>query len=446
MSTLVESGHVTKALSEAARKTAELIARRLADPEVVRLAVARSEQTARYPFGWGGASLYSGHGSSALLFRQAARALPDDAEHWRDLAHEQVVTAVRSTHEEPLADAGMAAGTAGLALVLADAASDDPRYEAAARGLDRKLADQVLTAASWRRAGGAGGVADHDYDVIVGATGSLTRMADADSAEPVAAEAVRRLIDDLLWLCDGTGERRPWFIPPEFFPAEDYHEAYPHGYVNLGLAHGIPGPLAALALARRAGHGGEPVRTTIRQVADYLVDAAIADEHGPSWAMGIPLDASGAEHRHGLAPARVAWCYGTPGVACALLHAADALDDHALRRFASSALEGVLHRFAGEGHFSSATLCHGAAGLLAICARFARDTDSAVARRTLPVLTEAVLEHCDPDLPLGVQDLEQPGVLLDSPGLLTGAAGVALALWSVSVSASTRWERALLIS
>lgn len=444
MSTLLESGQVLdRTLSTEAMKTAALIAHRLADPEVVRTAMARSERVARYPFGWGGASLYSGHAGSALLFRQAARALPDDAERWQALAHEQLVSAVRSTHEEPLIDAGMAAGTAGLAIALADAAADDPRYRNALHGVDRKLCEQVLAAPAWRR---ATGVADGAYDVISGAAGLLARAAAAGPGEPMVQEAVGRLMADLVWLCTDQGENRPWFISPEHYPAEEYHQAYPHGYVNLGFAHGVPGPLAALALARIAGYGGEQVLATIRQVARYLVEAALDGEHGPAWAMGIPVEESGEERRQNLTPARMAWCYGNPGVSLALLHAATALDDQDLRGFAVRAFEGTLRRLAGHEHFGSATLCHGAAGMLAICACFARDTGSTLARRMLPTLTEAVLEHCDPDLPLGVQDLEQPGVLLDSPGLLTGAAGVALALWSVSVPLPARWERALLIA
>ncbi|MFC4534497.1 lanthionine synthetase C family protein [Sphaerisporangium dianthi] len=443
MSASLASEPVTdRALAAEAGKTAELIANRLADPEVVRAAVAQAEETARYPYGWGGASLYAGHAGSAVLFRQAARVLTDEAERWRELAHEHLLVAVRGTHEVPLMDIGLAAGSAGLAFAVADAAGEDPRYSNGLRNLDRKLCEQVAGTPSWRR---DDGVADRDYDVIVGAASGLVRVAAADPADPAVKEAADRLLDDLMWLCAPRDGKRPWFIQPEFYPAEDYHETFPHGYVNLGLAHGVPGPLAALSLARVAGHGDDRLLATIRQVADYVVGAALMDDHGPTWPMGIPLTESGEEHRHGLSPARNAWCYGPPGVACALLHAATALDDPELREFAVLAVEGVLRRLTDHVHFGSATLCHGAAGMLAICARFARDTGSAVARRMLPVLTQAVLEHCDPGLPLGVQDLEQPGVLLDSPALLTGAAGVALALWSVSTPLPAGWERALLI-
>lgn len=177
-----------------------------------------------------------------------------------------------------------------------------------------------------------------------------------------------------------------------------------------------------------------------------MVAVSFEDPWGVNWPTGIPLDASGAEQRAGLAPARAAWCYGAPGIACALLNAAAALGDPRLRSIAVDAFEAVLRRFDDSGRISSATVCHGTAGLVLICAEFARRTGSEKARTSLPRLTEHLLSHCDPDLPLGIQDLEQPGVLLDSPGILTGADGVALALWAVSTPVEPRWTRALLIA
>lgn len=436
---------VTPALAAEADRVAELIAHRLADRALVTDAIAASERNATYPFGWGGAALFAGHPGTALAFQYAARAQPDSADHWRALSHEHLVEAVRSTHDTPLTEMGMAGGTAGLALAFADCVRDEPRYARTLHDLDTKLALQVIEAPSWRS---DDGVRDNDYDVIAGAAGVLAYLVTVENADAPVREAIERLIDDLRWLCrpgeaDG---RRPWFIPPRHFPIEEYLETYPHGYVNLGLAHGIPGPLAALSFAAAAGYRSGDVLDTIRQVSTYLVGLSSPDGYGHNWSNGVLLTEAGAEDPAAAVPsARTTWCYGAPGIACALLAAATALDDDELRAVAVDTFEGVLRRFHAHGRFASATVCHGAAGLLVMCVRFARDTGSGLARRSVADLTEHVLTHCDPDLLLGVQDLEQPGVLLDSPALLTGAAGVALALWSAATPHRPQWERALLI-
>jgi len=440
------------ALAAEARSCAELLIRRLADPELVAAAVAKSEQTARYPFSWGGAALAAGPVGTALAFRYAARVLPDQAAGWASRSHEQLIEAVHSTHELPLTERGLAAGIAGLALALADCAGDDPRYETARRALDRKLAVQVIEAPTWRR---HTGVADSDYDIVRGAAGVLAYLAAVAQPDALVRQAVDVLVDDLIWLCGPAPQprRQPWFIPPDRYPTgSGYEQDFPHGYINLGLAHGIPGPLAALCFAASrhvtasSGDQQRRLHETIRHLADYLVAVSFDDSWGRNWSMGVPLTDTGAQGRTQATPTRSAWCYGAPGVACALLAAAQILADGSLRELAIDTFDGALRRLAAHGGLSSATLCHGAAGALAICVRFARDTGSAAARRALPVLTEQLLAHCDPDLLLGVQDLEQPGVLLDSPGLLSGSAGVALALWSASTPIPARWERALLIS
>ncbi|MGW7101539.1 lanthionine synthetase C family protein [Streptomyces sp. NPDC054838] len=442
---------VPDALAARSRKFAEIIVRRLADPDLVRNSLDSSEKNAANPFMWGGVSLLAGEAGSALAFRYAARAIPDEAEYWTGLAHERLAAVVRSTHDEPVGTPGMAGGTAGLALALADFAADDPRYAPALAGIDAQLAAQVADLPPGHTTTGDG-VSFDAYDAVAGLSGVLAHLATTPSGRGPDGAAVRTaaqsLTRELVALSVArTAEGRPgWYVPPRHYPLDSYRETFPHGYVNLGLAHGVPGILSALALALSGGDRTPQLAAAVRRIADYVVSVSFEDAWGRNWPTGIPLDASGAEQPADLAPARATWCYGAPGIACALLNAADALDDPSLRAIAVDAFEAVLRRFDASDGFPSATVCHGAAGLVVICAGFARRTTSQKARASLVPLTEHLLTHCDPDLPLGVQDLEQPGVLLDCPGILTGADGVALALWAVSTPVEPRWTRALLIA
>ncbi|SDM67464.1 lanthionine synthetase C family protein [Allokutzneria albata] len=414
---------MTPALADRARETAWLILTRLADPAVVADAVAASRQRANHPFDWGGPGLFTGLAGSAVAFQAAHRAFPAEAAHWRGLAHQQLVAAAQASFSAPLSHCGISAGTSGLAFAFADSLREEPRYGATLDKLNTQLAAQVIDTPTWRS---ADGVRDSDYDVISGAAGTLGYLISVDAPKPVVRQAIDALIDDLVWLCDP--ER--WFIPPHRYPLASYSDRYPHGYVNIGLAHGIPGPLAALSLAHQAGYQRDGLVEAIRRTADYLVGLPCW------WPAGVPLTESGAEDRDRLEPGRIAWCYGAPGVAAALLNAANALQDKSIRDVAVDGFESVLRNLAP---LPEAPLCHGVAGLLPICALFAEE--STVARKSIEELTEHVLSHCDEDAPLVVR-----GDGLDDPSLLTGSAGVALALLTATGDVDNRWTRALLLA
>ncbi|GAA4035945.1 lanthionine synthetase C family protein [Allokutzneria multivorans] len=410
------------ALAERARDTAKLILTRLADPVVVEEAVAASERRATLPYGWGGPGLFVGHAGSALAFQAAHRAFPHEAAHWRGLAHQHLATAAKASFDSPLTHAGVSSGTAGLAFAFADSLREEPRYGGTLDKLNAQLADQVLDAPSWR---GRDGVRDRDYDAISGAAGTLAHLSAVRDPDPLVRRAIGSLLDDLSWLCQGN-----WVIHPRDYPLPEYADNYPHGYVNLGLAHGIPGPMAALSFAHRAGHRRDGVVEAIRHTADYLA------EQSCRWPVGIPLSESGTEVRDRAKPGRLAWCYGAPGVACALLNASITLDDNDIRHVAVEGFSAALDGFDG---LPEATLCHGVAGVLVISTIFASHNRRGPS--DVEMLTEHLLSHCDKDFPLGVRENG-----LDDPGLLTGSAGVALALLTATGDIDRHWQRALLFT
>ena len=382
--------------------------------------------------------------------------------------------AVQATQRVPLRQPGLLVGTAGLALTVADFCDDEPRYRPSLNQLHRLLAAQARRVA-WRRP--EPGVAAEDYDAVGGAAGVLAYLAgahpEAGSRNGAGAgvevrAAVEHLLEYLVWLGgpDGTiaerrgptagaSRQRRWVIPPRLYPMDWYREPYPHGYLNLGMSHGMPGPLAALALAWLAGYRVPGQREAIEHIADWLLEARLDDAAGPNWPPGVALAQDGREQPPDaaeVAASRTAWCYGAPGVAASLRLAGDALDDDRLRNVASAAVAA----FTGLGAAPPArspTLCHGNAGILTVSLHFAHLADCGAAREQVPALVERILARCDPELPLVVQDVEEVDPsgrrrerLVDVSGFLSGAAGVALALLAASTDVPPRWGRALLLA
>ena len=77
---------------------------------------------------------------------------------------------------------------------------------------------------------------------------------------------------------------------------------------------------------------------------------------------------------------------------------------------------------------------------------FARATGDDGFRRAAAGMAAGLLAGFDPASPLGYRDVETGGRLIDQPGLLTGAPGVALALLGAASPAEPAWARLFLLA
>jgi hypothetical protein len=99
------------------------------------------------------------------------------------------------------------------------------------------------------------------------------------------------------------------------------------------------------------------------------------------------------------------------------------------------------------------TFCHGAAGLLQVLRRFAADLADPVIASAADLLSAELAAEFNPETMLGVRSRDPDGAPLDEPGLLDGAAGVALALLGLPVTGSApapaaapAWDRMFLLA
>lgn len=130
---------------------------------------------------------------------------------------------------------------------------------------------------------------------------------------------------------------------------------------------------------------------------------------------------------------RPSWCYGTAGVARAQQLAAIATGDPGRQQTAEGALLGCLTEPAQLARITDRGLCHGAAGLFQTVWRAAADAATPALAAHLPHLLNALLDHQAP---------------VDDPGLLTGDAGLALALHTAAANAApaSAWDACLLLT
>ncbi|ALU43601.1 lanthionine synthetase C family protein [Pseudoalteromonas rubra] len=126
---------------------------------------------------------------------------------------------------------------------------------------------------------------------------------------------------------------------------------------NLGLAHGVPGIIAALLPAVQIPALKERVTTLLLGACDWLLEQQSTDCTSHS-CFG---SSAGGEHH-----SRLGWCYGDLTIAMTLARVGQQLDRPS---YVERALEIGLHaagRDEQSGHITDAGLCHGFYGMAVI--------------------------------------------------------------------------------
>lgn len=326
-----------------------------------------------------------------------------------------------------LTDASLGGGLAlwtgplGVAWTLSNVFGADPEDDPCNR-IDEGVLEAV--GAPWQE----------PWDLFSGLAGvgvyCLERLPRAP-ARAALEQIVRRLEELAQPSPDGVTLRtRPEWLPPE------RRAAAPAGVQDLGQAHGLAGVVSLLARVCEAGLATTQARPLLAGMADLLARRAGPDENGRFATLLTPEGAVLSTASRG------AWCYGPPGTALALAAAGRALDREDL---GAAALRAARSAAVTDADPPDASLCHGAAGLAHQLHRLWRATGADDVRqsaitwfeRTLALRGRGVGPGGFPVLDLQFQDGE--------PGLLLGAAGVALALASGLGTEAPTWDRPLLL-
>ncbi|MGQ0774864.1 MAG: lanthionine synthetase C family protein [Pseudonocardiales bacterium] len=375
---------------------------------------------------WRHQSLSKGAAGVAIL--HAARAL---AGHGDDRAHAWLTRAV--------VDDLSAGPSAGLwfgapAVAFAVATSAPQRYWQAMTRLDTAVADLVQTRlhAALARMAAAARPSLSEFDLVRGLTGLGAHLLHRDPD----GDPLRRVLDYLVRLTepipahDDAGPGAPgWWT-------NDAPSGQPEargGHADLGMAHGISGPLALLALATRRGVTVAGHAEALDRICHWLDTWQQQAPAGAWWPERLSLTDLRTGHPSQHRPARPSWCYGTPGLARAQQLAALARGDHARQAAAEQALAACLADPAQLARVIYPHLCHGWAGLTATVWYAAADATTTALDAHLPLLLRALIDHTD-------EDITSP------PGLIDGRAGVALTLHTLATATPNAWPACLLIN
>lgn len=283
-----------------------------------------------------------------------------------------------------------------------------------------------------------------DYDLIVGLVGmgvyALERLPNL-----TALHCLERVIHHLAATAQPQAGGLTWWTNPAWLPAAN-RERSPQGYYNLGLAHGVPGVIAFLGATCAALPSGDPLADQARALLNGAVVWLLAQRQ--------PAEVGSAftywlEPGQGRGPARLAWCYGDPGVAIALLAAARHVSEPAWEAAAVEIALQATARPTEQAGVHDAGLCHGAAGLGHIFNRFYQATGHEQFANAARFWFQQTLTLHQPGQGIGGYQAWGAGAdgeltWVEDPGLLGGAAGIGLALLAAITPVEPAWDRMLL--
>ncbi len=289
-----------------------------------------------------------------------------------------------------------------------------------------------------------------EYDLVTGPVGfgvyALERL-----PRPIAIACLERVVAYLAEKavrpsCLSSGGSHiaevTWRVEPTWLTPE-YRARYPRGVYDLGMAHGVPGVIALLARACAVGVAADTAWPLLDGAVRWLlVQRAYNEPAGfPAW-----IDLDGTPE-----PARLAWCYGDLGVSVSLLSAARCLGVAHWEQAALAIGRWAATRLPEQSGVVDAGLCHGAAGVGHLFNRLFQATGEACFADVSRYWFQRTLEMRQSGRGIGgylagAVGPEDAMIWRPEPGLLVGAAGIALALLSAATPIEPAWDRMLLAS
>lgn len=383
-------------------------------------------------------SLANGDAGLALLYAWLSRAHPDSRAGEPTDAEElsrHFLNASTARLSAGLTDPSLFTGIAGVAWAadLVDGLLD-PDGEDRNGDVDDYLLQLLRRRRRW--------IAPHD--LIRGVTG-VGVYALRRHPRPVAVDCVSHVLECLRAAAQQDADGQYWWTAPDEAPNPEVDQyLYPSGYADLGIAHGVAGPIALLgAICQRPIHranAGPLLEGAVR----WLLAQGLQTENGLTFpAFVAPGVAS--------TPTGPAWCYGDPGIAVALLTAARGLGDYALERTAVDLACRAAAAPATAPIEPDGGICHGAAGMAHMYNRLYQSTgehalqDAAQywVQRTLAEYRRARSAAQAPG-PRWVQGGEDGP--WDGYDVITGGAGVALVLLAAATPLEPTWDGMFLLS
>lgn len=275
------------------------------------------------------------------------------------------------------------------------------------------------------------------YDIVKGISGIGNSVLYLNYDHEIKEKTLRNIGRYLLELCSDKvykGVKLPrWHINPELQYSEYDSEMFPDGSINLGLAHGIAGPMMLLSKIYSSGIAEEKYLLAVKRQIDFYKSFMFFDANGVIY---WPKKVSYKDIIEGTASSpltkRTSWCYGNVGISRSLMVSSRNIGNLTESDFFANNINAVSSLDTNELYLNLPIICHGYAGLLCILDATYKETPKEKIKEMIFRVVNQLLMFYDDTSPVGFKNTEIDNLITaESYNLLEGATGSVLSLFSV---------------
>lgn len=362
------------------------------------------------------------HGIPSLILMYSSLYKITKQEKYMVVSQVYIEKLVEIVSKDGIESPSLYAGTAGIALAIREASLSGKYYTKLLNSLHRLLKKQIQEKLIISLSNIDKGIIEpFDYDMVNGFSGIVNYLI---LEREYFLEELKQIGTYLLK-----------YIETILNKVTNCSVGLKNG-LDLGIAHGIVGPMLALAKLKSENILKEDMG--IVNEAIKLVFLCRRDDKlwpGKIYSNNIiNLDFKNL-------PTRMAWCYGTPGVAFALFKICQLMNLNYIDEIIESL---VNHLHSTEKNIYSPSMCHGLAGVAFIYDFIGRNNSNVELTDFSDSLRKKIITLFSEEKVFGYTDKEKIGdveVNLESVGILQGVTGIVLFLLNPYSNENLLWER-----
>lgn len=329
-------------------------------------------------------------------------------------------------------------GLSGMGFSIDLASQDGKNYQNLLKKIDAVIIENIYVKIDNLRKKGLNPI---DYDVISGLSGIgryLLNRVQYNSNVTLHLKNILKYFRDIHYSYEG------WTISRENQFLEKDKEYFKKGNINLGLAHGILGPISLFALSYIQGITIENHRQTLKDMAAYIVENRFCKDL--RWLYRYNF----IKEKNNINYIRNGWCYGNTAIMRTLFLISIALDDSYIKGLSKDIMYQVLND--GFVNLISPTICHGLSShliMLKLMNLYFKDPN---VDDYLEKVEEKILSHYTENDNLNFLDINEKNnskIKKSKLGILEGELGVLITLMThknPSLLKGKNWTNAFLIS